>query len=60
VEKMSGFCWEITNYKSIVYLIDVNDTKIIVSYFHKIVMEPPKTSGEIEIHGVVFKGTLPA
>ncbi len=23
-------------------------------------MEAPKTSGEIEIHGVLFKGTLPA
>ncbi len=28
--------------------------------FNKFVMEAPKTSGEIEIHRVVFKGTLPA
>ncbi len=41
-------------------LIDFKNTKIIVTYFNKIAMEAPKKSGEIEIHGVVFKGTLPA
>ena len=42
------------------FIINVKDTKIIINYFRKFVMEAPKKSGEIEIHGVVFKGTLPA
>ncbi len=40
-------------------LIDVKDKNKFI-YLNKFVMEGPKKSEEIKIHGVVFKGTLPA